>query len=155
MPSHEERLQALGIELPPPAVPKGVYRNVIVTGNIVATSGHLPSDESGNLIVGKVGVDLDLDAGFAAARSAGLAILTSLREELGTLDRVVRLVKVLGFVNCEPDFTMQPAVINGCSELFRDVFGQEEGVGIRSAVGVASLPLGVPVELEAMVEITG
>ena len=154
MPSPEERLEALGIRLPEPTAPKGVYRSIVLTENIAATSGHLPSDEAGVLITGKVGVDLDLDAGFAAARMAGLAILASLREELGTLDRVAQVVKVLGFVNCMPDFTAQPAVINGCSELFRDIFGEQRGIGTRSAVGVASLPLGVAVELEATFEVT-
>lgn len=153
MQSPEERLQTIGIKLPEPVAPKGIYRSVILTEKIAATSGHLPSDENGLLITGKVGVDLDLDAGIEAAKRAGLAVLTSLRQELGTLDRVARVIKVLGFVNCLPDFTAQPAVINGCSELFRDIFGEEKGIGIRSAVGVSSLPLGVAVELEAMFEI--
>jgi len=154
MQSPEDRLRACGIELPDPVAPKGVYRSVIITETIAATSGHLPCDKDGVLITGKVGIDLDLDAGFDAAGKAGLAVLASLRAELGTLDRVVRVIKVLGFVNCMPDFTAQPAVINGCSQLFRDVFGEEQGVGIRSAVGATSLPLGVAVELEAMFEIT-
>ena len=153
MQSPEESLRKIGIELPDPLAPKGLYRNVLITGNTAVTSGHLPSDDNGNLILGKVGVDLDLNAGFDAARKAGLAVLASLREELGSLDRVVRVIKILGFVNCLSDFTAQPAVLNGCSELFRDIFGDEKGVGIRSAVGAPSLPLGVAVELEAMFEI--
>ena len=153
MQSAEESLRNLGIELPDPLAPKGVYRNVLVSGNMLTTSGHLPADPQGNFILGKLGDQLDADAGFAAARQAGLAVLASLREELGSLNRVVRVVKILGFVNCTADFTAQPAVINGCSELFRDVFGEEHGVGTRSAVGAPSLPLGVAVELEAVFEI--
>ena len=154
MHSPEESLRKMGIELPDPVAPKGIYRNVLVSGNLVMTSGHLPSDENGNLILGKVGLELDQDAGFAAARQAGLAVLASLREALGSLDRIERVVKILGFVNCPPDFTAQPAVSNGCSELFRDVFGDANGIGIRSAVGTSSLPLGVAVELEAVFEVT-
>ena len=153
MQSPEESLRSLGIDLPDPVAPKGVYRNVLISGNVLTTSGHLPVDPEGRFILGKLGEQLDADAGFVAARQAGLAIIASLREALGSLDRVVRLVKILGFVNCTPDFTAQPAVINGCSELFRDIFGEQYGVGTRSAVGVSSLPLGVAVELEAVFEI--
>ena len=103
--------------------------------------------------MGCVGRDADQDAGYAAARQTGLAILSTLKSELGSLDRIARIVKLFGMVNCTPDFTQQPAVINGCSELMRDVFGAETGVGTRSAVGVAALPLGVVVEIEAIVEI--
>jgi enamine deaminase RidA (YjgF/YER057c/UK114 family) len=105
------------------------------------------------LVTGRVGADLDLSAGAAAARLAALAILATLRAELGSLDRVRRVVKVLGLVNCTADFQQHPAVINGASELFAEVFGHEAGVGARSAVGASSLPLGVPVEIEAVFEI--
>jgi enamine deaminase RidA (YjgF/YER057c/UK114 family) len=104
-------------------------------------------------MTGRVGAELDVQAGYRAAQLVGLNILASLRKELGSLDRVARLVKVLGVVNCTPDFTQQPAVINGCSELFADVFGREAGIGARSAMGVGSLPLGVPVEIEAIFEV--
>ena len=117
------------------------------------TSGHLPSAVDGSLITGRVGDDLDLQAGYDAARRAGLAILSTLRDGLGSLDRVKRLVKLLGLVRCTPDFTQQPAVINGCSELFRDVFGDEAGIAVRSAVGTSALPLGAVVEIEAIFEL--
>jgi len=153
MSSPEQRLDDMGIQLPDPTLPKGVYRNVVVAATLASTSGHLPVGADGSLVLGKVGVDLDIDAGYEAARLAGLAILASLRAELDSLDHVQRLIKVLGLVNCAEDFTAHPAVINGCSELFRDVFGEEAGVGTRSAVGAASLPLGVAVEIEAVFEI--
>lgn len=153
MHSAEENLRKLEIKLPKPGAPKGVYRNVLISGSMLTTSGHLPVNEEGNLILGRVGDQLDVDAGFAAARCATLAILASLRESLGSLDRVARVVKILGFVNSTPDFTAHPAVVNGCSELLRDIFGEENGVGTRSAVGASSLPLGVAVELEAVFEI--
>jgi enamine deaminase RidA (YjgF/YER057c/UK114 family) len=151
--SPEARLAELGLELPPAAEPKGVYRPLVMVGNLAYTSGHLPVAADGSLLTGRVGAELDQQAGYHAARQAGLAILTTLRKELGTLDRVRRVVKVLGVVNCTGDFTQQPAVINGCSELLAEVFGPEAGVGARSAVGAGSLPLGVPVEIEAIFEI--
>jgi enamine deaminase RidA (YjgF/YER057c/UK114 family) len=126
---------------------------LVVVGNLIYTSGHLPIDAAGGLMTGRVGAELDVQAGYRAAQLVGLNILASLRKELGSLDRVARLVKVLGVVNCTPDFTQQPAVINGCSELFADVFGREAGIGARSAMGVGSLPLGVPVEIEAIFEV--
>ncbi|MBN2474221.1 MAG: RidA family protein [Pirellulales bacterium] len=149
----EARLAELGLQLPPAAEPKGVYRPLVIVGNLVQTSGHLPTADDGSLIAGRIGADLDQPAGYDAARRSGLAILATLRKALGSLDRVRRVVKVTGFVNGTPDFTAQPAVINGCSELFAEVFGPDAGVGARSAVGVASLPLGVPVEIEAVFEI--
>ena len=153
MSSPEQRLQELGLELLPAAPPKGVYRSVVISQNLATTAGHLPVRPDGSLVTGRVGEDLAVDAGFQAARLAGLAILASLRDALGSLDRVRRLVKVLGLVNCPADFQQHPAVINGCSELFRDVFGEDAGVGARSAVGAVSLPLGVAVEIEAVFEV--
>ncbi|MEN6458951.1 MAG: RidA family protein [Thermoguttaceae bacterium] len=147
------KLRQLGLELPPAPEAKGLYRAIVVSGNLVYTSGHLPTDAAGKLIVGRLGAELDVEAGYQAAKSVGLNILASLQKELGSLDRIRRLVKLLGVVNCTPSFTQQPAVINGCSELFADIFGRELGVGARSAVGVGSLPLGVPVEVEAIFEI--
>jgi enamine deaminase RidA (YjgF/YER057c/UK114 family) len=148
-----EKLAQLGLELPPPPEPKGLYRSLVVSGSLVYTSGHLPVDRSGKLITGRLGADLDVAAGYRAAQLAGLGILATLRKELGSLDRVGRVVKIFGAVNCTPDFTQQPAVINGCSELLADVFGRDAGVGARSAIGVGSLPLGVPVEIEAVFEV--
>ena len=147
------RLAELGLQLPPAPEPKGLYQSLVVSGNLVFTSGHLPVDASGKLLVGRLGAELDVQAGYQAAQWAGLNVLASLRKQLGSLDRVRRVLKILGAVNCTPDFTQQPAVINGCSELFADVFGRQAGVGARSAIGVGSLPLGVPVEIEAIFEI--
>jgi enamine deaminase RidA (YjgF/YER057c/UK114 family) len=147
------KLAELGLELPAAPEPKGVYRPLTVVGNLVYTSGHLPVDAAGALLKGRVGAELDVKVGYRAAQLAALGILASLRKELGSLDRVGRVVKVLGAVNCTPEFTQQPAVINGCSELLAEVFGREAGVGARSAVGVGSLPLGAAVEIEAIFEV--
>jgi enamine deaminase RidA (YjgF/YER057c/UK114 family) len=147
------KLAEWGMQLPPASEPKGVYKPLVISGNLLYTSGHLPIDAAGTLLTGRVGAELDVNAGYKAAQWVGLGILASLRKELGSLDRVGRVVKVLGVVNSTPDFTQQPAVINGCSELFAEVFGREAGIGARSAVGVNTLPLGVPVEIEAIFEI--
>ena len=126
---------------------------MITLGNVVYISGHGPLKPDGTFITGRVGLDLDLEGGKAAARQTGLAILATLREGLGSLDRVKRVVKVLGLVNCVPEFKDHPKVINGCSELFAEVWGPESGVGARSAVGVNSLPANTAVEIEAVFEI--
>ena len=120
---------------------------------MVYVSGHLPRTADGGLVKGTVGVDLDADAGKAAARQVGLAILATLIDNLGSLDRVGRVVKLLGLVNCPADFVQHPHVINGCSELFAEVWGPDRGVGVRSAFGAGSLPLGVAVEIEAVFEL--
>jgi len=147
------KLAELGLKLPPAPEPKGVYKPLVVVGNLIYTSGHLPVDAAGGLVTGRLGDQLNVQAGYDAARLVGLGILASLRKELGSLDSVGRVVKVLGAVHCTPDFTQQPAVINGCSELFAEVFGRDAGIGARSAIGVSALPLGVPVEIEAIFEI--
>jgi enamine deaminase RidA (YjgF/YER057c/UK114 family) len=105
------------------------------------------------MLTGRVGAEVDVAGGYAAARQTGLAILSSLRAHLGSLDRVKRVVKTLGLVNCTPEFTQQPAVINGCSELFRDVWGDDLGVGARSAVGMVALPGNISVEIEVIFEL--
>jgi enamine deaminase RidA (YjgF/YER057c/UK114 family) len=151
--SAEVKLAELGLTLPPVAAPKGLYQPLVIVGNLAYTSGHLPMADDGSIITGRVGDELDEEAARAAARQAGLSILATLRAQLGSLDRVRRLVKLLGMVNCTPQSTQQPAVINGCSELFAQVFGPEAGVGVRSAMGAGSLPLNVPVEIEAVFEI--
>jgi enamine deaminase RidA (YjgF/YER057c/UK114 family) len=148
-----EKLQQLGLQLPPAAEPKGVYKPLVVVDRLAYTSGQLPIQPSGALVTGRVGAELDAKAGYAAAQLTALGILATLRKYLGSLDRIRRVVKVLGAVNCTADFTQQPAVINGCSELLAEVFGPEAGVGVRSAIGVAALPLGAPVEIEAVFEI--
>ena len=149
----EKRIAELKLELPPAPKPVAVYKPLVVTGNIAYVSGHGPLKPDKTLITGRVGSEVDLAFGKAAARQTGLAILATLREHLGSLDRVKRVVKVLGMVNSAPEFRDHPAVINGCSELFRDVFGEENGVGARSAVGMVSLPGNISVEVEAIFEL--
>lgn len=151
--SFEQRIVELNLELPPAPKPIAVYRPLVVAGNMAYVSGHGPLKSDKTLITGRLGQDMDLAAGKAAARQVGLAILATLRSELGSLDRLKRLIKVLGLVNCTADFKDQPAVINGCSELFADVFGKENGIGARSAVGTNSLPGHIAVEIEAIFEL--
>ncbi|MCA9087913.1 MAG: RidA family protein [Planctomycetaceae bacterium] len=150
--SAEQRLQELQLELPPAPKPAGVYKPAVQIGNMLYLSGHGPLKSDGTLISGKVGSDLTQEEGYAAARQTGLALLATVRAHLGSLDRISRTIKVLGMVNCGPDFKQHPAVINGCSELFRDVFG-EDGVGARSAVGMGSLPGNISVEIEVIFEL--
>jgi enamine deaminase RidA (YjgF/YER057c/UK114 family) len=149
----EARLAELKLELPAAPKPMGIYKPVVICGNLAYASGHGPLKPDKTLITGRVGADLDAEAGKAAARQTGLAILATLRGELGSLDRVKRVIKVLGMVNSTPEFAEHPKVINGCSELFRDVFGPDNGVGARSAVGMGSLPGNIAVEIEAVFEI--
>jgi len=151
--SAEKRLIELELELPPAPKPVAVYRTVVVAGNVAYVSGHGPLKSDGTMICGRVGSDLDLTASKAAARQTGLAILASLRAQLGSLDRVKRLLKVFGLVNATSEFRDHPAVINGCSELFVEVFGAENGLGARSAVGGGSLPGNIAVEIEAIFEL--
>lgn len=148
----EERLAALKLELPPAPKPVAVYVTALRVGEFLYVSGHGPLKPDGTLIVGKVGDDLDLEAGYAAARQTGLAMLATLKDHLGSLDKVVRLVKTLGLVNCTTDYKDQPKVINGFSELMKEVFG-DAGVGTRSAFGAGSLPGGIATEVEAMFQI--
>ncbi len=148
----EERLAALKLELPPAPKPVATYVTALRIGDLLYVSGHGPLKSDGTLIVGRVGDDMELAQGVAAARQTGLAILATVKEHLGSLDRVVRLVKSLGMVNCTPEYADQPKVINGYSDLMRDVFG-EAGVGARSAVGMGSLPGGIAVEIEAIFQI--
>ena len=151
--SAEARLQELGLELPEPPDPVASYVTFVQTGNLVYTSGHGPLLSDSGFVTGKVGIDLDVDAGREAARITGVGLLATLRHNLGSLDRVARIVKILGMVNCPSEFTDHPTVINGCSDLFADVFGQA-GRHARSAVGVGSLPMNIAVEIEAIVEVT-
>ena len=149
----ESRIVTLELELPPAAKPMGVYKPVVIVDNIAYVSGHGPLKPDGSLYVGRVGDQVDQAAGYAAARQTGLAILATLRSHLGSLDRVQRVVKLLGMVNCTADFHQHPAVINGCSELLAAVFGPERGIGARSAVGMGSLPGNISVEIEGIFEI--
>jgi enamine deaminase RidA (YjgF/YER057c/UK114 family) len=152
----EDRLAELGLELPKPfASPPGVefkFDLVTVSGNLAYVSGHLPTDGAEVLRQGKVGADVSVEEGYEAARLTGLAILASLKQELGELDRVARWVKALGLVNCAPGFSKTPAVVNGFSDLVLEIWG-EAGRHARSAIGAAELPFDVPVEVEAIVEV--
>jgi len=149
----EQRLQALQVTLPPAPKPMGLYKPLVVVDRLVYVSGHGPLLPDKSLITGVVGRDLSLEQGFAAARQVGLTILATLRAQLGSLDRVQRVVKLLGMVNSAPDFQDHPKVINGCSELFAEIWGPEQGIGARSAVGMAALPGNIAVEIETIFEL--
>ena len=148
----EARVAALGLELPPPPKPGGVYRPVVVSGSHAYVSGHGPLKADGTYITGRVGADLDVQAGRAAARQTALAILASLRHALGSLDRVTGVVKLLGMVNAAPGFGETPQVVHGATEFYYEVFG-DKGKHARSAVGMQALPSEVPVEIETIFEI--
>jgi enamine deaminase RidA (YjgF/YER057c/UK114 family) len=151
--SPQARFAALGLTLPPAPKPIGVYTPSLVVAPHILLSGHGPLLPDGSLLRGRVGRDLDADGGKQAARQVGLTMLATLIASLGSLDRVKRVVKVLGMVNCTSDFEKHPYVINGASELFAEVWGRELGIGVRSAVGMGSLPDDIPVEIEAMFEL--
>jgi enamine deaminase RidA (YjgF/YER057c/UK114 family) len=152
MPTPEERLQQLGVDLPAPAAPVAAYVPTVRTGNLVYVSGQVPTVEGKPTHLGHLGADVDLEAGRAAARTCAVNVVAALKAELGELSRVRRIVKVTGFVASTPEFTDAPKVVNAASELFGEVFG-DAGRHARAAVGVAALPLGVPVEVEAIVEV--
>jgi enamine deaminase RidA (YjgF/YER057c/UK114 family) len=149
----DARFAELNLELPPAPKPVGVYKPIVIVGNLAYLSGHGPLRPDKSLITGKVGAELSLEQGKLAARQVGLALLATLKAELGSLTRVARVVKVLGMVNATPDFAEHPAIINGASELFAAVWGPEYGVGARSAVGMGSLPTNIAVEIEMIVEL--
>jgi enamine deaminase RidA (YjgF/YER057c/UK114 family) len=150
--SIDQRLAELGITLPAPAAPVAAYVPAVEQDGLLHISGQISFAEDGSLITGRVGDDVDLDGGIAAARRCGVMLLAQMKGALGSLDRVERVVKLGVFVNSTPDFTAQPKVANGASELMQDVFG-EAGRHARSAVGVAALPLGVAVEVDAIVAV--
>jgi enamine deaminase RidA (YjgF/YER057c/UK114 family) len=150
----ESKIAELKLQLPTPPAPAGVYKPVVQVGTLCYVSGHGPLKLDGTMICGKVGSEVTEAEAKEAARAVGLAILASLKAHLGSLDRVVQLVKSLGMVNAVPDFERHPQVINGYSELMREVFG-ENGVGARSAVGMGSLPGNISVEIEAIFEVVG
>jgi len=153
MKTPEENFENLGLKLPPPPKPLGVYKPCLVDGKYLYLSGHGTVQQDGSLIIGRVGVDMDIESGKLAARQVGLAMLATIRANIGSLNKVKRVIKVLGMVNCTPDFERHPYVINGCSELFAAVWGADNGIGVRSAVGMGSLPDNIPVEIEAMFEL--
>ena len=146
------RIVELGLELPPSPKPAGVYKSVLVVDKFLYVSGQVPVKSDGTLMTGKLGADMDTEEGKLAARQVGLTMLSTIREHFGELKKIRRIVKVLGMVNSAPGFEQHPAVINGFSELMTEVFGPENGIGVRSAVGMI-LPLNVPVEVEAMFEL--
>lgn len=151
--SAESRLTELGIVLPPPPKPGGVYKPLVRVGDLAWLSGHGPCTDGETYVTGRVGADLNLEEAQEAARLVGLSLLATMKRELGSLDRVVRLVKTLALVNCTDDFTQQPSVINGFSNLFSDIFGPDAGVGARSAMAANTLPGNIPVEIEIILEI--
>jgi enamine deaminase RidA (YjgF/YER057c/UK114 family) len=151
--SPDQRFEELKLTLPPAPKPIGVYKPFLIVGNIAYVSGHGTVKEDGSLIIGRIGKDLTIDEGKLAARQVGLAILATLKANLGSLNKIKRVVKVLGMVNAVPDFERHPFVINGCSELFASVWGEDNGIGVRSAVGMGSLPDNIPVEIEAQFEL--
>ena len=149
----EAALKRLGIELPKPAAPVANYVRAVRTGNLVFLAGHGPSLPEGGYVTGRIGDDgMTVEKGYQAARLTGISLLASLKAEIGSLDRVRRVVKVLGMVNAPPGFTQQPEVINGASDLLVEVFG-EAGRHARAAVGMASLPRDIVVEIEMIVEV--
>lgn len=153
--SAEEQLRKLKLELPPAGKPGATLVPAVRAGDLLFVSGNGPRKPDGTSVVGKLGRDLDVKQGQEAARIVGLNILGVVRQELGSLDKVVRLVKTLGMVNAAPDFKQQPQVINGFSDLMVEVFGEKIGKGARSAVGMGSLPGGIAVEIEAIFQVRG
>ena len=148
-----ENFLKLGLSLPPAPKPLGVYKPLLISGNYCYVSGHGTVKEDGTLILGRVGENMSMEEGKLAARQVGLAILSTIETNLGSLNKIKRVIKVLGMVNCTSDFDQHPFVINGCSELFAAIWGNDNGIGVRSAVGMGSLPGNIPVEIEAMFEL--
>jgi enamine deaminase RidA (YjgF/YER057c/UK114 family) len=149
----DERFELLGLQLPPAPAPAGVYKPCLVEGKMLYVSGHGPVKEDKSLMWGRIGADIDIEEGKIAARQVGLTILATIKQNIGSLDKIKRVIKVLGMVNSTSDFTKHPYVINGCSELFAAIWGDDNGVGVRSAVGFGSLPGNIPVEIEALFEL--
>jgi len=147
-----QTIEELGLKLPPAPKPAGVYKPILVVSKSLYVSGQGPVNSDGSLMLGRVGDDINEDQGKLAARQVGLTMLSTIQTHFGSLDKIERVVKVLGMVNCSPDFKKHPYVINGFSELMADVFGSDTGIGVRSAVGMM-LPGGIPVEIEAMFEL--
>jgi enamine deaminase RidA (YjgF/YER057c/UK114 family) len=151
--SAESRIQELGLELPPSVPLGGIYKPLVITGNIGYLSGHGPYLGDDKYITGRVGENLTLAEGQQAARQVGLALLRTMKDQLGDLNRVGRMVKSLALVNSTDDFCQQPQVINGFSELMRDVFGEDRGIGARSAIATNALPGNIAVEIELIIEL--
>jgi enamine deaminase RidA (YjgF/YER057c/UK114 family) len=149
----DQRFEQLGLSLPPAPRPLGVYKPCLIDGKYLYVSGHGPVRDDKTLILGSVGKDLNMEEGKLAARQVGLTILSTIKNNLESFDKIKRVIKVFGMVNCIPEFEKHPYIINGCSELFAAVWGEENGIGVRSAVGMGSLPDNIPVEIEAIFEL--
>ncbi len=149
----DTRFESLGLTLPPAPAPLGVYKPYLIDGKYLYLSGHGPVRTDKSLIIGRIGEDMDIEAGKKAAEQVGLTMLSTIKTNLGSLSKVKRVIKVLGMVNATPDFERHPYVINGCSELFAKVWGEENGIGVRSAVGMGTLPDNIPVEIEGLFEL--
>ena len=150
MDTPETRLRSLGLTLPAAPRPAGLYKPALRVDQFLYVSGHVSVGPDGTRLVGRVGADLTLEQATLAARAAGLAVLATIRESLGSLDHVTQVVRLFGMVNATPDFEQHALVVNGCSELFAEVFGHERGVGVRSSAGMSSLPGNAAVEVEAI-----
>ena len=150
MDTPETRLRSLGLTLPPASKPAGLYKPALRVGQLLFVSGHVSVGVDGSRLTGRVGANLTLDQAQMAARAAGLAVLATVRQALGSLDHVTQVVRLFGMVNATPDFEQHALVVNGCSELFSEVFGDERGVGVRSSAGMSSLPGNAAVEVEAI-----
>ncbi|MEO6611731.1 MAG: RidA family protein [Chitinophagaceae bacterium] len=151
--STEQKLTELGLSIPVLPVSKGIYKRCLAVGNQLYVAGHISVNKDGSPLTGKLGAGCSEETGVMAARQCGLAILASLKQELGGFEKIKRVVKLLGMVNSTPDYINHPVIINGCSQLFLDLWGEENGVGVRSAVGMGSLPGNVAVEIEAIFEL--
>jgi enamine deaminase RidA (YjgF/YER057c/UK114 family) len=149
----EKKLNELGLSLPTLPGSKGIYHSTLVVGNLLYLSGHVSIKQDGGFITGKVGSDVNDEDAKQAALQCGLAMLSSIKNQFGTLDKIKRVVKILGMVNAVPDYTKHALIINGCSELYVQLWGDQNGKGVRSAVGMGSLPNNVSVEIEAIFEI--
>jgi len=149
----EQRFISLGLDLPPAPTALGIYKPCYIDGKYLYLSGHGPVQTDKSLMTGRVGKDMDVEKAKLAARQTGLTILSTIISKLGSLNKIKRVIKILGMVNCTADFEKHPYVINGCSELFAAIWGDDDGVGVRSAVGMGSLPGNITVEIEALFEL--
>ncbi len=149
----DQKLESMGLSIPASKPSKGIYKSCLTVGSLVYVSGHVSFTADGSYISGKLGKDLSEEEGKSAAKQCGLAILGSLRSHLGNLDKVKRVIKLLGMVNATPDYKDHALIINGCSELYVQLWGEDNGKGVRSAVGMGSLPGNVAVEIEGIFEI--
>jgi enamine deaminase RidA (YjgF/YER057c/UK114 family) len=149
----EQKLHEMGLQFPKLPVSKGIYKRCLTVGKFLFVSGHVSVHTDGRFFTGKVGVNLTEEEGKAAARQCALCILCSIKDHLGDFSTLKRVIKILGMVNCAPDFEKQALIVNGCSELFVKLMGEENGIGVRSAVGMGSLPGNVAVEVEALFEL--